>query len=365
MLKCLYGTRTNKIDVTDIVLNKYYYNGIIKIDTIDFDFFDIAENETKTLTIQTAYFVYTVDKPMIIPLIFHCEYGANNVYINVTDLVLKNYDNMVIPNGNKHFNNIFGDPCPGLSKELLIYSNNKKYKIPEYDVNMHFIEITDYVKDYMKKLQNKETLITFIIPTINRPTLMNTLYSLLNQKSKEWKAICIFDNVSPNKNVVDLLNSDKRFSYYVLNKKLGKDTNSAGLVRNYGIEKADTKWIGFVDDDDTLLPHYVDSFKEEVNRNDLDCIIFRMIFEKIMPQGFDKTFYCNYVGISFCYKKELFNDGYQFIPSSGEDFNLLDRMRSNSKKMLMSDRITYKVRGYNIVHDLETVEKHCLKVLLN
>ena len=83
-------------------------------------------------------------------------------------------------------------------------------------------------------------LITFIIPTIGRSTLSNTLESLINQTNPNWKAIVIFDGVSST-----IKNTDRRISV-IESSKLGKTYNSAGVVRNYGITLADTEWVAFV-----------------------------------------------------------------------------------------------------------------------
>ena len=39
------------------------------------------------------------------------------------------------------------------------------------------------------------SLITFIVPTINRPTLDNTIQSLLNQTNPNWKCFVLYDGV--------------------------------------------------------------------------------------------------------------------------------------------------------------------------
>lgn len=191
------------------------------------------------------------------------------------------------------------------------------------------------------------SLITFIIPTINRSTLINTLESLEKQTDPNWKAICVFDNIIPGDNIKLKLESDSRFKYIVLSEKLGKDRNSAGMVRNIGIEKADTEWIGFVDDDDTLTPYYVQRLKEElVVSPDIECIIFRMCLDNnIFPTTNAIDFEKGQVGISFCYKLKLFNENLKFIPDSFEDFLLLNRIRSNKKNILISPYITYLVRS--------------------
>ena len=51
-------------------------------------------------------------------------------------------------------------------------------------------------------MQN-DNIITFIIPTIGRETLKNTLISLQNQTIENWNAIIIFDGCNQNINNID------------------------------------------------------------------------------------------------------------------------------------------------------------------
>ena len=97
-------------------------------------------------------------------------------------------------------------------------------------------------------------MITFFIPTINRPSLGRAIDSLYAQTSEEWKAIIIYDGVEPTEdyssNKIKILQINKSGSCKGIN-------GQAGLVRNVGINKADTEWVGFLDDDDVLDKNYV------------------------------------------------------------------------------------------------------------
>jgi len=187
-------------------------------------------------------------------------------------------------------------------------------------------------------------LITFIIPTIGRSTLQNTLDCLINQSNPNWKAIVIFDGISST-----IQNTDPRIRI-IESPKLGEGTNSAGLVRNYGITFADTEWVAFVDDDDNLSRRYVDIFIEESNAYALtDIIIFRIEAYKdcILPKFTTETFYFEQVGISFAVKKKVFDEGHVFIPSKKEDFVYLDEARNKKYNIMISPYVTYFVRNYN------------------
>ncbi len=186
--------------------------------------------------------------------------------------------------------------------------------------------------------------ITFIIPTIGRPTLSKSIESLINQKNKNWEAIVIFDGIKPNIEI-----NDERIKIMEIDKK-GRDKNSAGLVRNIGIKQAKTDWIGYLDDDDYLANDYIDCFNEELNLNpDMDVLIFRMQDkDKIFPELETDNFYLNHVGISFAMKKKIFDNNLVFVPSSGEDFEYLNLMRNNNYKIIISPYIKYFVRSENI-----------------
>jgi glycosyltransferase involved in cell wall biosynthesis len=183
--------------------------------------------------------------------------------------------------------------------------------------------------------------ITFIIPSIGRDTLQRTIETLENQTNSNWNAIIIFDGCSPT---IQTYNTKIKI---IQIEKLGKDSNSAGLVRNEGIKLVDTEWVAFVDDDDTLANNYVETFYNElleIEEKQIDVIIFRMYHPYIVyPLLETDNFYCCNVGISFAMKTRIYDD-IQFIPSSMEDYLLLDRIRENKYKMMISPFVRYFVR---------------------
>ena len=186
-----------------------------------------------------------------------------------------------------------------------------------------------------------DTKITFIIPSINRPSLPRTINSLILQKNPNWKAIIIFDGIKSNINI-----TDNRFSIINID-KIGK-RNNAGEVRNIAIKEVETEWCGFVDDDDILLDNYVELFYEYItNESYLDVILFRMkIFNNIVPKNNKNNLIVNNVGISFCTKTNILKE-YKFIASDTEDFNLINRLNKDKKKIMISDKIAYLVRNTN------------------
>jgi GR25 family glycosyltransferase involved in LPS biosynthesis len=210
----------------------------------------------------------------------------------------------------------------------------------------------NYSADTHSFKEEKEE-ITFIIPTIGRQTLPKTVESLQNLHSTDWKAIIVFDGIKPTFHT-----NDERIKVISIDKKGEK--NHAGRVRNAGIKLAETNWIGFVDDDDILLPTYIDDFKESLLHKP-DVIIFKMLNNdgRILPPVDATDFYINKVGISFCLKKSCMEkDNIWFKPSSTEDFDLLNKLRSSGKKIILSDKMNYIVRPEDHV-----IVKHDKKIL--
>jgi glycosyltransferase involved in cell wall biosynthesis len=184
--------------------------------------------------------------------------------------------------------------------------------------------------------------VTFIIPTLGRPTLKRTIQSLQAQHNPNWEAIIIFDGLTPQP-----LTTDPRLRMIEI-PKTGR-YNHAGEVRNQGMKYVTTEWMAFVDDDDTLTPDYVDRLLEESQRKaDLTTVIFRMYdpeLQQIVPEPHQQGFSSGHVGISYSIKTSLYQDGFRFVPGPTEDFKLLEAIRQAGQKMVLSPYITYWVRS--------------------
>jgi glycosyltransferase involved in cell wall biosynthesis len=203
------------------------------------------------------------------------------------------------------------------------------------------------MSDRSDKLDKLDKLdkITFIIPTIGRDTLLNSINSLFNQTIKDWKAIIIFDGIKSN-----IMMNDKRIKIIEIEKK-GKDVNSAGEVRNYGMSFVNTEWIAFLDDDDIIADDYIETFYKENDlyeyekEEELDVLIYRMkMGERIVPKlKTDDIHLCD-IGISFIMRKEIYDNGLKFIADGAEDYLYLDLIKKNNYNMMISPHIKYFVK---------------------
>ena len=185
-----------------------------------------------------------------------------------------------------------------------------------------------------------ENKITFIIPSLSRPTLVRTIDSLLNQSSPNWKAIVIYDGVDGE------TFNDERINTIEIEKMglIGPKNGQSGLVRNEGIKLVETEWVGFLDDDDTLHKDYVKTLFEKYSNNDF--VVWRMVYENglVLPPFFLNELKFATVGISFCYKKTKFKELLFQQNRDGEDFDFLMELKKQSNKFIITPEVMYNVR---------------------
>ena len=248
--------------------------------------------------------------------------------------------------------------------DVIICNNIETYN---YFLNERVINFDDYKKFKslfvnFKSIKNNiidiETESIFVIPSIGRESLNNSIDSIMKQNNNNWKIIVVFDN----KNDEYLSYSDKykdNTKITFLNKIDVKSINNsdghgrASEVRNFALDFIKSNnpnpnnFICFLDDDDTISSNYIDRINEELFLNpDFDCIIFRMIHENfIVPRINDHNFYKCEVGISFTFRcKLIIDDNISFEPGSiTEDFNILDDIRNKGYKIIISPYLTYFV----------------------
>lgn len=73
-----------------------------------------------------------------------CYYGANDIFIDVTEIVLHYFkiDSFIkFPEGSKNFNSYFNDPICGVVKNLIIHFEDQIININENDTNEYCIDL--------------------------------------------------------------------------------------------------------------------------------------------------------------------------------------------------------------------------------
>lgn len=313
-----YKHYTKSINKENIIITKGIY------DTFDWEFYLHYYNDLKNITDKKEAFLHYM-----------------NSGIHEKRLISKNdYDNF--------------------DWEFYIKLNNHlKNKEEAYN---HYIQKRNSPK--IEKIKS-QSYITFIIPTIGRKTLLNTLNSLLNLKDPDWKAIILFDGITNE--YADLIN-DKRFYVIEIKEKKGDfDINGkAGFVRNIGMEYVShTRWIGFVDDDDTLSPYYIDNLRlEDKVNNNLNVCVFRMIDSNnnITPPKNEFGIHKGNIGISFAIKNNIFRN-ITFKNDNYEDYYFLKECEFKNYAILISNYITYFVRSEPF--DIDEFSKDINRININ
>lgn len=204
--------------------------------------------------------------------------------------------------------------------------------------------------------------ITFIIPTINRPSLIYTLTSLLIQTRKEWKAIVLFDGCVPTDPTLLQILQDERFLWSSI-EKTGTTGNAhhgtAGNVRNHGLSLVTTPWVGFVDDDDRITSNYIELVLKEISSTPTaDIVLFRMIDKNtIIPPIEMNRIVKDHVGISFACNSSLIQDGFVFKQSETEDYTFLHNAELAGKRIVLSPHIAYLVRDSTYINNHSTIKR--------
>jgi hypothetical protein len=121
----------------------------------------------------------------------------------------------------------------------------------------------------------------------------------------------------------------------------------AGLVRNIGMQHvSNTRWVGFVDDDDTLSPDYINNLKiEDDLNNNISVCVFRMIDinNNILPPKNDFGIHKGNIGISFAIKNNIFRN-ISFKNDNYEDYYFLKECEFKNHNIVISPYISYFVR---------------------
>jgi glycosyltransferase involved in cell wall biosynthesis len=104
--------------------------------------------------------------------------------------------------------------------------------------------------DYQVEEHPAPPLVSVIIPTLNRPTLlMRALASVFCQTWRELEVVVVVDGPDPDTVAILQTIDDPRLRVVVNTQSL-----TAAGARNVGMDRAKGKWIAFLDDDDEWLP---------------------------------------------------------------------------------------------------------------
>ncbi len=112
-------------------------------------------------------------------------------------------------------------------------------------------------------------LISIIVPVYNQEKyLSRCLDSILDQTYKNLEIVCVDDKSTDGSTEIikHYVQKDSRIVYY---RNTGKGVSSA---RNYGIERANGEYIGFVDSDDFIQPQMYEFMLRAMQENDCEMV---------------------------------------------------------------------------------------------
>ncbi len=109
---------------------------------------------------------------------------------------------------------------------------------------------------------SKSTLFSVIMPTFNRAHFLEkAIRSVLDQSFTDFELIIVDDGSEDNTpNVLDKF-KDPRVHYYK------KENEERNIARNFGVQKANSKFICFLDSDDYYYPYHLTTAFELVTSN--------------------------------------------------------------------------------------------------
>lgn len=210
---------------------------------------------------------------------------------------------------------------------------------------MHTTVNNTFVMLYYSTIMSHDS-ITIVIPSVGRQTLPRTLRSLLDQDDPDWYCIVGFDGVSEIDSTPNIIIDDR--IKYVYSPRREPLIKNAGPVRNQIIPLVVTKWMAFLDDDDTLRTTYVSTFKETISQNlDLSAMTVRMSYDldDKATTPYVQDVLRGKIGISFAVNTEFIRDNdITFLSCSAEDHFFLKEVKDKGGKIIFLDKILYNVR---------------------
>lgn len=193
-------------------------------------------------------------------------------------------------------------------------------------------------------------MITFILPTVGRPSLIYPIQSLLKQSDNVWKCIIILDGCKLPDNCINIIENNKnKFILLPIEKRGGGTNKGAGYVRNAATNYVESEWVAFIDDDDTISSEYVKNANSIIKENTtIDCILFRAIVPQgiVVPDPKSLDIQLGRTFISYCCKTSVFKE-IQFNQGKDEQYEFINSIKNRGYKILLSKYVMY---GINLPH---------------
>jgi glycosyltransferase involved in cell wall biosynthesis len=110
-------------------------------------------------------------------------------------------------------------------------------------------------------------LVSVIVPTYNRPGMLaGCLRSILHQTYPNVEIVVVNDGGTDIRKIIDPLNQQNKITSLEHHSNRGM-----AAARNTGIAAAKGKYIAYLDDDDSYLPHHIETLVSFLENS--DCIV--------------------------------------------------------------------------------------------
>ncbi|MFC2187369.1 glycosyltransferase family 2 protein [Fulvivirgaceae bacterium LMO-SS25] len=220
-----------------------------------------------------------------------------------------------------------------------------------------------------------KTYFSIIVPAYNRAdTIMKTIDSLLGQTYPYFEVIIADDGSSDHTAELFQVVEDDRIRYFY------QENAGVSAARNFGASKSQYDWLTFLDSDDTVSPHWLADFAEEIETSKVDIIFCGMrqinkkfevnkVVDPLDPYKDGQTKGLYNAG-TFALKKSVYDTvgGYDSKIRFGENTELSIRLKqlNLSAAYISSPNLTYEVAeaggARNLANVIEsnlyTLQKH-------
>ncbi len=210
--------------------------------------------------------------------------------------------------------------------------------------------------------------VSIIVPVFNTgKKIEKCLESLINQTEKDIEIVIINDGSTDDSEQI-IKKYVEKYGEYI--KYYSKKNEGVAKTRNFGIEKATSEYVFFVDSDDYIDKNTIKKLKPYIEE-DIDIIKFKLqrvneqnkilekvdgpVFDKISGQdAFDKLFSEDVLIDSPCVyimKKKLFTENnFKFKGTYHEDFGLIPLILLKAKSFVsLPDYLYYYVQADNSI----------------
>lgn len=113
--------------------------------------------------------------------------------------------------------------------------------------------------------------LTVVIPVYNgEKSIVRCLDSLLAQTYRDYKILIINDGSTDDSS--DIISAYSEAHPSIVIHMVSRSNRGVAQARNYGIEQTDTKYITFVDQDDSVAPDYLQAYIEVMQDSGADIV---------------------------------------------------------------------------------------------